>query len=90
MKLTVYALGVALAGIFAAWAMFLDLAMLYEMHGLWSGVVGLVLAPITYLVMPWYIWIELDNWLPLAVGYGSLAVGILFVRLGSAVRKRRP
>jgi hypothetical protein len=33
MKLTVYALGLALASILASWAMFLDLAMLYETHG---------------------------------------------------------
>jgi len=88
MKQTVYALGLALASIVASWALFLDLAMLYETHGFWSGVVGLLLAPITYLVMPWYAWIALDEWLPLAVGYGSLAVGLVFIRLGGARAKR--
>ncbi len=41
-----------------------------------------MLAPITYLVVPWYAWIALDEWVPLAFGYGSLAVGIVLVRLG--------
>ena len=90
MKLTVYALGLALAAVVASWALFLDLAILYETHGFWSGLVGLVLAPITYFVVPWYAGIALDNWLPLIVGYGSLGLGIVFARLGSAHRKQRP
>jgi len=90
MKLTVYALGLALAAIVTSWALFLDLAILYETHGLWTGVVGLVLAPITFVVVPWYAGIALDSWLPLAVGYGSLAAGIVFARLGSAYRRQHP
>jgi hypothetical protein len=89
MKLTVYALGLALASFLAFWAMFLDLAALYETHGLRAGVVGLALAPITYLVMPWYIWIALDNWMPFVVGYGSAIMGIVFIRLGSKASKGR-
>jgi hypothetical protein len=83
MRTTFCAIGVALAAIVATWALFLDLAILYETHGLWSSVVGLVLAPITYVVVPWYAGLTLDDWLPLAVWYGSVAVGIVFARLGS-------
>lgn len=89
MRLTVYALAVALASIFASWVLFLDLVILYQAYGLWSGVVGLVLAPITYLVVPWYALIALGEWVPLAFGYGSLVVGIVSIRLGSAHHKRR-
>ncbi len=42
----------------------------------------MVLAPITYLVVPWYAWIAHHEWVPLAFGYDSLAVGIVLVRLG--------
>jgi hypothetical protein len=89
MKLTAYALGLALAAIVASWAVFLDLAILYETHGFWSGLVGLVLAPITFIVVPWYAGIALGNWLPLGVGYGSVVVGIMFARLGSKHAKGR-
>jgi len=88
MRTTFCAIGVALAAIVATWALFLDLAILYETRGLWSSVVGLVLAPITYVVVPWYAGLTLDNWLPLAVGYGSVAVGIVLARLGNV--KVRP
>ncbi len=90
MKLTLYAIGLALASIVAPWVLFLDLVILYQTLGLWGGVVGLVLAPITYLVVPWYAWIALGEWVPLVFGYGSLAGIIVFARLGSAARKRRP
>ncbi len=90
MKLTVYALSLALACILATWVLFLDLVILYQTHGLWSGALGLVLAPITYLVVPWYAWIALDEWVPLAVGYSSLAVGLVSIRLGSAHTKGPP
>ena len=89
MKLTVYAIGLALAAIVASWALFLNLAILYETHGFWSGLVGLVLTPITFVVVPWYAGIALDTWLPLAVGYGSVGVGIVFARLGSKASKGR-
>jgi hypothetical protein len=89
MKLTAYAIGLALAAIVASWALFLDLAILYETHGFWSGLVGLVLAPITFVVVPWYAGIALGEWLPLAVGYGSVGVGIVFARLGSKGSKGR-
>ena len=82
MRRTIFAICVAIVGIVAPWVLFLDLVILYQAHGLWSGVVGLVLAPITYLVVPWYAWIALDEWVPLAFGYGSLAVGIVLVRMG--------
>lgn len=68
---------------------FPDLAILYQTHGLWSGLVGLVLAPITFVVVPWYAGIVLDNWMPFVVGYGSAVIGIFFVRLGSKASKGR-
>lgn len=83
MRATLRAIGVALAAIMATWALFLDLAILYEAHGLWIAVVGLVLAPITYVGVPWYAGLTLGNWLPLAVGYGSVAMGIVLARLGN-------
>lgn len=76
MRRIVSAVGLAVAVSVASWALFLDLAILYETHGLWSGVAGLVLAPVTFLVVPWYAWLALDNWLPLAVGYGGAIVAI--------------
>ncbi len=74
MRTTFCAIGVALAAIVATWALFLDLAILYETHGLWSSVVGLVLAPITYVVVPWYVGLTLDNLLPLAGGLSAVHV----------------
>lgn len=89
MKLTLAAIGLALAATVASWALFLDVAILYEGYGVWGAVVGVMLAPFTFLLVPWYAGIALGHWLPLAVGYGSVAVGLVFVRLASKAAAQR-
>lgn len=88
MKKTIIALGLALVSVAGLWALFLDLAMLFEQHGLVIAVVGFVLAPVTYLVVPWYVWLSLGNALPLIVGYGSMAVALWLAWVGLAERRR--
>lgn len=80
MRRAVSSIGIGIAIIVASWAFFLDVAILYEAHGLWISLLGLLLAPITYFAVPLYAGVALDNWLPFAVGYGSAVAGIALAR----------
>lgn len=75
--------------IVSSWALFLNLAIVYEAKGFWVGALGLVLAPVTFVVVPWYAWIVLDNGLPLLVGYGSVLVGLSCARMMFTSFERR-
>lgn len=80
MKRALLSVGIGIVVIVASWALFLDVAILYEASGPGIAVVGIALAPITYLAVPIYAGAALGNWLPFFVGYGSAIVGLLLAR----------
>ena len=70
--------GIIAGGVFGLWGFILDLAVVRHVAGLWGVVGGVVLFPLTYVVVPWYAAIAWGNWFPLLIGYGGvLAGGIL-------------
>jgi len=65
--------------VFGLWGFILDLGVVHHAAGRWGVVGGVVLFPLTYVLVPWYAAIALGNWVPLAIGYGGVIAGAILL-----------
>ncbi len=63
----------------------LDLYVVYAVGGPLLLVIGILTAPITFIVAPWYAGIALEYWAPLVIGYGGGIVAWILISTGSAI-----
>ncbi len=68
--------------IFGLWGFYLSLKIIGEIAGLEGVAIGFAVAPVTFVVVPWYAGIVRDNWLPLLISYGGGMIGCLFFFMG--------
>lgn len=68
----------------------LDLLAVYLSFGGVGVLLALTIAPLAFVLAPFYAAIALDFWLPLVVEYGGLAVLAVLVSLAGRRRADRP
>ena len=61
---------------------FMCIKIIAEEWGIFAGVLGFLLAPVTCVVMPWYAGFALGNWIPLIICGGGLISVIALLCLG--------
>jgi hypothetical protein len=59
----------------------------FAIFGFWGFVIGLFVAPITFIAAPWYAGLVLGNWFPLLIGYGGGIVALILFGIGSAISR---
>lgn len=77
--------GVLVFAVTGLWGFFLCLAIINEAAGFWGIVVGLFIAPVTFLAAPLWAGFTYGNWFPLVLEYGGGLCGGLLVALGGAL-----
>jgi hypothetical protein len=81
------ALGYAVFGITGLWGLFLCLAIVDKVAGFWGIVVGLFIAPVTFLAAPFYAGFHYGNWFPLVLNYGGAFVSGGLMLVGKALAR---
>ena len=78
-------LGVISFIIFGLWGLFLEVAIVNEVAGFLGVVLGFMLLPVMFAVVPWYAGVVWGNWLPLMVCYGGGILTAILFGLGSII-----
>jgi hypothetical protein len=78
-------LAFAITGI---WGIILCLGIIYKVAGLIGVIVSFFLLPITFGIAPFYAGFALDNWRPLIVSYGGIAVAVCLYMAGEAASNK--
>lgn len=71
------------------WGLVLDLRVLHVLGGAVAVLLGLVLFPITFILVPWYAALVQADWYPLAVSLGGATVGAILYAAGHVLAARR-
>lgn len=74
--------------VFGLWGFIICLSIVNSVAGFWGVVLGFTIAPVTFLVAPWYALIAWGNPLPLIVGYGGGILSTCMFALGSWLEER--
>lgn len=67
------------------WGSFICLGIVVDHLGFISGVIAFFLAPITFLVVPWYEALANSNWFPIMLAYGGGIGATILYGIGSAI-----
>lgn len=78
-------LGLALFPLAFVWGTSLCVEVAEAQLGADAGLAALMLAPISYALVPWYAGLAFDQWLPLLVNYGVGLVGLPLILAGKAL-----
>jgi len=65
------------------WGLVLSLDIITDVIGFWGMIAAIILAPITFFVVPLYAGIGLGIWFPVLLNYGGCLVAILLMALGT-------
>jgi len=65
----------------------LELSIVSGVAGFWGVVIGLTLAPATFIAAPLYVGFHWHNWIPAILCYGCVVVGIIGAMFGSVVSR---
>jgi hypothetical protein len=65
------------------WGLVLSLDIITDVIGFWGMIAAIILAPITFFVVPIYAGIELGIWFPVVLNYGGCLLAILLMAVGS-------
>lgn len=63
----------------------LCVAMLNDVSGPAAALLAVLLTPLTFALAPWYAALELGNWLPALLSYGTSVVAIPMILAGKAM-----
>lgn len=67
------------------WGMIICLGIIYKVAGIIGVVVSFFLLPITFGIAPFYAGFALDNWFPMILNFGGLALSAALLIVGDAV-----
>lgn len=73
--------------IFGVWGFILSMQVLYDLGGIFTVVVGLVIAPVSYLLAPFYAGLANGYWLPAVVSFAPVVVIILLSTVVAVLNK---
>jgi hypothetical protein len=71
--------------IYGLWGFYLSMKIVGQVAGFWGFVIGFGVAPITFVVAPWYEGIVRNDWFPLVFSYGGAIIGGVFFWVGSLI-----
>ncbi len=77
--------GYATLTIFMLWGGWIQLVIVYAWGGMPWVYAGIFLAPIVFIVGPWYLGFGAGNWHPLIVIYGGWFLGSVLLAVGNAL-----
>ena len=72
----------AVAGL---WGGFVILGLISDYFGLIGIIISLMVAPITFAVVPWYEGFSNSHWFPVILVYGSVIYAMVLYGIGSAI-----
>ena len=75
--------GAVLFVVTGIWGLVLSLDIITDVIGFWGMLVAIILAPITFFVVPLYAGIALGIWFPVLLNYGGGLLAILLMAVGS-------
>ena len=76
-------LGYIVFAITGIWGFFLCLSIITHVAGFWGVVIGLTIAPLTFVAAPIYAGIKWDNWFPLVLNYGGGILAAILIAIGN-------
>ena len=74
--------------VYGLWGFMICLAIVNDIAGGWGLLIGLALAPVTFVAAPWYALIAWGLWYPLSVCYGGGLAGTLLLMIGSRITRK--
>lgn len=80
-------LGFALAFV---WGLALCIAVVAGIAGFAGGVLGLLLAPLSFILVPWYAGLVLGDWTPFLLNYCAGSFALALVAGGNAILRSQP
>ena len=80
---SIAALGAVAAIAFFLWGFYLSLKIVGDLGGFWATIVGGLLYPLVFLLMPWYAGFALGNWFPLWISYIAFLAAACIAAVGA-------
>jgi len=80
-------LGFALAFV---WGLALCIAVIAEIAGFAGAVLGLLLAPLSFILVPWYAGLALGDWTPFLLNYCAGSCALALFAGGNAILRSQP
>jgi len=68
------------------WSFMIELYIINLVWGLIGLIVGFFIAPVTFLLAPWYVLFAWGNWNPLILGYGGIIVYLILNSVGKLIK----
>ncbi len=81
-------LGAVVWVVYGLWGFMICLAIVNDIAGGWGLLIGLALAPVTFVAAPWYALIAWGLSYPLSVCYGGGLAGTLLLMIGSRITRK--
>lgn len=81
-------LGYIAFAVFGLWGVIIDFQIVSQVFGSQAAFMSLIILPITYIVAPLYALIEWGFWFPLLIGYGGMAVVMVFSYISDWIKRR--
>jgi hypothetical protein len=75
--------GAVLFVVTGIWGLVLSLDIITDVIGFWGMIAAIILAPITFFVVPIYAGLALGIWFPVVLNYGGCLLAILLMAVGS-------
>jgi len=85
--LALRATGVVAFAVTFLWGMGVCVEIIADQAGSAAAVLSVILAPLTFLLVPWFAGFALDNWLPFLIVYCSGTVALAFLAAGKAMMR---
>lgn len=67
------------------WGMGVCVGIIADEAGSAAAVLSVILAPLTFLLVPWFAGFALDNWLPFLINYCSGTIALALLASGKAM-----
>jgi hypothetical protein len=67
------------------WGLALCVAIVYQASGIMAALASVLLAPLTFAVVPWVSGLAMDSWLPLFLNYGAGMLALPLILAGKAL-----
>lgn len=75
--------------VFGLWGLYVNLSIIYNVAGYLGIIIGFLMAPITFIVIPFYALFKLDIWFPMFITFGGTPTVLAFIGIGLWLTKDR-